>query len=291
MMRFCFDATMFGGDMGGAIELAAAKGLTAIEYRFGSFKVSASGAEVKGEERKYLERQSKLAADQNVEIACLASDYMHKPGDKTSYKKFHGMISKLLEVSTILNCGRISFFLEVGPDNAWKTKFEKEYETLHPLFEERGIKPLLRLSTPHEFRGVSLKRWRAIEPQDWRDLISGCPGLSLSFSPADYLWLGIDYLGALAAILPALEHIEAYDVEILRDLQRDSGMFGPLWWRYRRIGKGLVDWVQLIEALKLYGYEGAISAQFSDEFVGADQTSLENALDDAFSRLGFLIRR
>ena len=277
--------------MGRAIELAAEKGLTAIEYRFGAFKVPASGAEVKGKERQYLEQQSKFASEQNVEIACLALDYLHKPGNKTSFKNFQGMITKLLEVAQILNCGRISFFLEVGPDNTWKSDFEKEYAVLAPLFQERGIKPLLRLSTPYEFRGVSLKRWRAMEPQDWRDLLSGCPGLSLSFSPADCLWLSLDYLSVLAPIVPAIDHIEAYDVEILRDLLRDSGTFGPLWWRYRRIGKGLVDWVQLIEALKLYDYQGTISVHFGDEFVGSDETSLENALDDAVTRLDFLIRR
>jgi sugar phosphate isomerase/epimerase len=61
----------------------------------------------------------------------------------------------------------------------------------------------------------------------------------------------------------------------------DSGMYGPLWWRYRTPGKGQVDWSQLIEALKLYGFEGYFSIHLDDEFVNDDQESLETALDEA----------
>ena len=292
MMRLCFDATKFGGGLDGAIELAASKKLPAIEYRFDSFKVPAKGgAEVKGKERSYLEKMSKLAFDNNVEIACLSLDYVHTPGDKNSLKMFVGMLSKLLEVATILKCQRIAFHLAPGEDEKWKEKFEKEYEQIAALFDQQEIKPLLRIATPVENRGISLKRWRGMEPQDWRDLISGCPGLSLSFSPGDCLWLGIDYLQILAGVTSAIEHIEAHDIEINRDLIKDSGIFGPLWWRYRQIGKGQVDWSQFIEALKLYDYQGAFSIHLDDEFIYQDdEIALANALDDGIQKLGFLIR-
>jgi sugar phosphate isomerase/epimerase len=56
-------------------------------------------------------------------------------------------------------------------------------------------------------------------------------------------------------------------------------MYGPLWWRYRLPGKGAVDWPQLLEALKLYGYEGYLSIHLDDEFIADDFQSLEEALD------------
>jgi len=152
------------------------------------------------------------------------------------------------------------------------------------------VEPLLRLSTPLEFRGQSLKGWRSMEPQDWRDLLSGCPGLSLSFSPGDCVWLGIDYLRILSGLASAIEHVEAHDVEINRDLLTDSGMYGPLWWRYRMPGKGQVDWGQLIEALKLYDFKGTFSVHLDDEFVAADAEDLEHALDAALKRIAPLMR-
>jgi len=291
MMRLCFDATKFGGGLDGAIELAAEKGLPAVEYSFAPFKVSAKGAsEVKGQEKKQLEQFAKLSKEKNVEIACLSLDYVHLPGDKNSFKLFLGMITKVLVVASTLNCQRVAFHLAPGADNSWKEKFEAEYQEILPLFEEREIKPLLRTSTPVEYRSLSLKKWKAMEPQDWRDLISGCPNLSLSFSPADCIWLFIDYLALLAALTPAIEHIEAHDIEINRSLQRDSGLFGPLWWRYRQIGKGHVDWNQFLEALKLYDYQGTFSIQLDDEHIVHDMDALSNALDDGIQRISPLIR-
>ena len=129
-----------------------------------------------------------------------------------------------------------------------------------------------------------------MEPQDWRDLVAACPGLSLSFSPADCVWLGIDYLRILSGLAAVIDHVEAHDVEINRDLLVDSGMFGPLWWRYRVPGKGQVDWGQLIEALKLYDFQGSISIHLDDEFVASDEEELENALDGGLKKLAPLVR-
>ncbi len=290
-MRLCFDATKFGGGLDGAIELAAAKGLPAIEYTFAAFTTPAKGVqEVKGKEKNYLETTAKSAKDKSVEIACLSLDYLHKPGDKTSFKKFEGMLTKLAEVASILDCHRVAFLLNPGEDAAWKEKFEQEFQQLLPMFQSRVVKPLLRLATPLDYRGVSLKRWHAMEPQDWRDLISGCPELSLSFSPGDCLWLGIDYLQILSGVTSAIEHIEAHDIEINRSMLKDSGMFGPLWWRYRQIGKGQVDWTQFIEALKFYDYQGVFSIHLDDEFIDGDELALANALDDGIQRIAPLLK-
>jgi len=200
------------------------------------------------------------------------------------------MLSKLLEVASILHCSRVAFLLSPGTDHGWKEIFEAEYAEIAPRFEERDIQLLLRICTPLKYRGASLKRWRGMEPQDWRDLISACPNLSLSFSPGDCLWLGVDYLQILSALVPVIEHIEANDVEIQRSLLKDSGMFGPLWWRYRQIGKGQVDWGQFIEALKLYDFKGTFSIHLDDEFIAPDEISMTDALDECIQKLKPLIR-
>jgi sugar phosphate isomerase/epimerase len=288
-MKLCFDATRFGGGLDGAILLAAERGLASVEYCFDEFATKGV-QEVKGKEKTYLERVARLSSKNNVAVSCLSLDYEHVPGDKTSNKKFVGMLSKLMEVATVLKCPRVGFFLAPGDDDGWKEKFEKEYAEIFPLFQEREIGLLLRTSTPLKHRGVSLKRWRAMEPQDWRDLISGCPDLSLSFSPGDCLWSGIDYLQILAPLTPIIEHIEANDVEILRTLLKDSGTFGPLWWRYRQIGKGQVDWGQFIDALKLYDFKGTFSIHLDDEFIATDDISMSDALDECLHKLRPFVR-
>lgn len=290
-MRLCFDATRFGSGLDGAIELAVSRALPCVEYSFSPFAAAGKSAlEVKGKERKYLESLAALAQESNVEIACLNLDFTHAPGDKRSAAKLVGMLTKLSDVASILRCPRLSFFLTPGPDDKWKDQFESEYREIGPLLQSKNVRPLLRLATPISQRGVSLKKWRAMEPQDWRDLLSVCSGLALSFSPGDCVWLGIDYLAILSGVTSAIEHVEANDVEINRSMLQDSGMFGPLWWRYRQIGKGQVDWGQLIEALKLYDFQGTFSIHLDDEFLDSDVTVLEHALDDGIRKIKPLIR-
>jgi sugar phosphate isomerase/epimerase len=84
--------------------------------------------------------------------------------------------------------------------------------------------------------------------------------------------------------------VEANDVEINRSMLQDSGINGPLWWRYRQIGKGQVDWGQLIEALKLYDYQGTFSIHLDDEFLDGDTMVLEHALDDGIRKIKPLLR-
>ncbi len=289
-MRLCFDATRFGSGLDGAIDLASARQLTAVEYSLAPFNTSSrSSKNVKGDELKYFQSVGALAEERGVEIACLNLDYTHSPGGKGT-TNFLRMLTKLASVAEAVHCPRISFFLTPGVDDKWKDSFEAEYKELEGELSERGVKPLLRLSTPVTSRGVSLKRWIAMEPQDWRDLLSSCSGLALSFSPADCVWLGIDYLQILPGITSAIEHIEANDIEIHREILKDSGMYGPLWWRYRKVGKGQVDWRQFIEALKLYGYEGTFSIHLDDEFIAEEPTVLEDALDEGIKELGRLVR-
>jgi len=38
------------------------------------------------------------------------------------------------------------------------------------------------------------------------------------------------------------------------------------------VGKGQVDWRQVLELLKLYDYQGCLSLQFDDEFIEAGDT-------------------
>ncbi len=291
LMKLCFDATKFGAGLKESVELAHEKGIPSLEFSFSPFNISSKNAlEVSKKEKAYLESLIKLGNDKGVEIASINLEYVHQPGNKKSLQKFVGMLQKLVKVADCLQCKRIGFHLEPGVDDEWKTAFEQEYKEVQAVMSPHDIKPVLRLSSPESKRGVSLKKWRAMEPQDWRDLLSSCPGLFLSFSPGDCLWLGIDYLAILADFAPVIENIEGADVEINRDMLKDSGMYGPLWWRYRLVGKGKVDWQQLIELLKLYHFTGTFSLRMDDEFIVGDTTSLEEALDLSIAKIAPMIK-
>ncbi|CAN5265841.1 hypothetical protein BH11CYA1_BH11CYA1_02470 [soil metagenome] len=289
-MKLCFDATKFGSGLDGAVELASSKGIKSVEYSFAPFAPTKPNKKADDKEQSYLDATREAALAQGVEFACLNLDYCLDASDKKSVKQFAPMIEKLGQVAKNLDCKKVSFFLRPSSQDTFIEDFAAVYPSVKESLDALGVGLLLRLSTPIEYRGVSLKKWRAMDPQEWRDLISSCPGLALIYSPADCLWQGIEYLANLSAFATAIDHVVAHDVEINRTILADSGTFGPLWWHYRLAGKGHVDWRQIIEALKLYGYLGAFSMQFDDQFLGEDDQSMDEALDESKRHFARLLR-
>lgn len=297
-MKLCFDATRFGCGLDGAIDLAAQKNISCLEYSFLPFAVDAKGkgkakASQDDKEQEYFASVFDKAQEQGVDFAMLNLDYTLDPLDKKSVKQFQGMMQKLIGVAAALGCPRLGFFVRPDADEEWITQFAGVYALLQETAGQVKNAPefVLRLASPVEYRGVSLRKWRQLEPQEWRDLLSQCDGLSFSYSPADCLWLGIDYLQNLGSFAQAVAHVVAYDVEINRTLLNDSGMFGPLWWRYRLAGKGQVDWRQVIELLKLYDFHGAFSVQLEDEFLNPDDEGLlYDSLDEGVKYFAPLMR-
>jgi sugar phosphate isomerase/epimerase len=280
-MLLCFDATKFGFGLDEAIEFAAAKGVAAVEFTFEPFEVTAKSAKLSAQETEYLSGIRELCERTGTKVACLRLNYVLDCDDKKAVKHFQLMMKKLASLAKTVGCDRVIFMLQ--PSGA-EDRIAVAAQAINPVladFEKQGLKLLLSLSTPEGNRGRTLREWRPLEPQEWRDLIAECPGLALSFSAADCAWQNINYLQILPGLVSAIEHVEANDVEINRELLQDSGLFGPLWWRYRKPGKGSIDWRQLIEALKMYDYNGSLSIHFDDEFLDTTNGGLEDTLEES----------
>jgi sugar phosphate isomerase/epimerase len=279
-MQLCFDATKFGFGLDEAIEFAATKGVPTVEFAFEPFEVTAKTAKLSEQEKEYLASVKQACERTETRIAILRLNYVLDSDDKKAVKTFQLMMRKLGALAKAVGCERVSF--EIAPSTS-STRIQTASDAINPVladFDKLGVKLVLSLATPELNRGRTLREWRPLEPQEWRDLIANCPGLGLSFSAADCAWQNINYLQILPGFVQAIEHVEANDVEINRDLLQDSGLFGPLWWRYRKPGKGSIDWRQLIEALKMYDYQGSLSIRFDDEFLDTSNGALEETLDE-----------
>jgi sugar phosphate isomerase/epimerase len=280
-MKLCFDATRFGFGLDEAIRFAAEKGVAAVEFAFDPFEVTAKNAKLSADEKEYLSGVKELCDKNETSVACLRLNYVLDCDDKKAVKNFQLMMKKLGALAKAVGCDRVSFAIK--PSDA-ENRIEIASAAINPVladFDKQEVKLLLSLSTPEANRHASLREWRPLEPQEWRDLIANCEGLALSFSAADCAWQNINYLQILPGLVKAIEHVEANDVEINRELLQDSGLFGPLWWRYRKPGKGSIDWRQLIEALKMYDYNGSLSIRFDDEFLDTSNGALEETLEES----------
>ena len=291
-MRLCYDATRFGFGLKEAIGLAVMKSLTAMEFTFQAFPVQTKAdTSLSQAEMAQLKELAGLIELHGVNLALINLDYCLDATERSSAAEFKRLVAKLSRLAETVGCKRLSFWLESGnrDNNNWLTAVEK---ALTPAVEEsakHGVTLVVRLSTPSIYRGRSLQRWHPMQPQDWRDLLSLVPGLALSFSPADCMWQGLDYLQLRPSFVSAVEHVEALDVEINQQMLKDSGLFGPLWWRYRLAGKGQMDWSQVVEALKLYDFSGCLSVHLEDEFVPNHLVDLDRALDVGISGLAPLV--
>jgi sugar phosphate isomerase/epimerase len=290
-MQLCFDATRFGFGLEEAVELAAQKQLPSLAYTFQAFSANSKDCRrLAGGERSYLDGVRQLLSEKQVEIACLQLDFCLDVEVKKAVSHFQAMVAKLAQVAAVLGAPRVCFSLESGWGDQWQSKVEAALAPAIEVASNSGVRLLLRTGTPPAYHGRSLSRWAPIAPQSWRDILSVCPGLLLSFSPADCVWQGLDYLRMLPQLMTAVDHIEGNDVEVNRELISDSGLFGPLWWRYRIAGKGQLDWQQLVEALKLYDYKGSLSIHLDDEFVSSCPSELCQSLDYGIGLLTPLAR-
>jgi sugar phosphate isomerase/epimerase len=288
-MRLCFDATRFGYGLREAVELCVQKQLPSVEYAFDAFDVAGkTAAALSKDERGYLGDVKELALANEVSIECVTLNSPLDASDKASAKQFNTMAAKLAALAQAAGALRFGFYIQPGVADNWDEVAEKHILPLVSLCAKHDVKPVLRLCTPPPLQGRSLKTWRPIGPDDWRNLLSLAPGLSISFSPADCVWQSIDYLRSLPVFISAIEIIETVNIEISRDLLADSGLFGPLWWRYRMAGRGQVDWRQLIEALKLYEYTGCLSIRMDDEFLPV--TEYDTALEESADKFKQMLR-
>src|ERR1700722_1589646 len=108
-MRLSFDATRFGSGLDGAIELASAKGLSAVEYSFAPFSSGKAAKELDAKEKKSLAKVAALSQKEGVQFDCLNLDFCHSPLDKKSSKLFLAMMTKLAQVAEVLSCTKVAF--------------------------------------------------------------------------------------------------------------------------------------------------------------------------------------
>lgn len=275
-----------------SVSFAKDRGFAALDFGFAEFSLNdKKQSSLSKAERGHLGQVRQKADQSDLEIACLRLNSPYLAGDEKSEKLFQHMVKKLALVAAELGCKRILFSLQCENREGWLESVESGLITLAEALGESGIRLLLSTATPSMLRGKSLRLWRPAYPQEWRELLAAVPNLSLSFSAADCLWQGIDYLKILPGLVQAIDHVEALDVEVNRLLLGDSGIFGPIWWNYRSPGKGQVDWRQLIEALKLYGYEGSLSitTDIDDLSLGDNERLMDN-LETSVKTLAPLVK-
>ncbi len=112
----------------------------------------------------------------------------------------------------------------------------------------------------------------AYSPAIWETMFDLVPdkNVGLTFDPAHFIWLGMDYLQAVKTFGKRIFHVHVKDCEILEDTLAVESILGHGWWRYRMPGWGEVNWPAFLSALLEAGFDGDLNLEHEDPLFGFD---------------------
>ena len=107
------------------------------------------------------------------------------------------------------------------------------------------------------------------------------PAIGINFDPSHFFWQGIDPVQAIMALKGAIYHFHAKDTNMNAVNTAINGVLdtGSLIglenrsWLFRTVGYGhdAIVWKNIITALRLNGYDGAISIEHEDAFMSIEE--------------------
>ena len=193
-------------------------------------------------------------------------------------------------------------FPPVSPEmiDAGYRDFAKRWKPILDVFREAGVRFALEVHpTEIAFDIASAERTLAA--------IEEHPSFGFNYDPSHFGYQGVDYPGFIERFGDRIFHAHMKDVW-WSTTPRRSGVFGghlpfghrDRGWEFRSIGRGRIDFEEVIRALNRVGYQGPLSVEWEDvgmdrEFgareacariKGFDFAASEVAFDAAFARDG-----
>jgi sugar phosphate isomerase/epimerase len=169
----------------------------------------------------------------------------------------------------------------------------------HPIldvFDENGVKFALEVH-PTEIAFDIISAERALEAIGRRE------AFGFNFDPSHLLWQGIDPVKFIRTFPDRIYHVHMKDAQVTLD--GTSGILGSYLdfgqpgrgWDFRSLGRGEVDFEEIIRALNEIGYEGPLSVEWEDAAMDREAGAQESVnfvkemdfppssrgFDDAFS--------
>ncbi len=142
-------------------------------------------------------------------------------------------------------------------------------------FEKNEVKFALEVH-PAEIAYDIATAKRALEAVDYH------PAFGFNFDPSHLLWQGIDPAIFLDTFSDHIFHVHAKDVAVRLDGTRSIlGSHLPFGdpnrgWEFRSVGRGDVDFDEIIRTLNRIGYDGPLSVEWEDEDMDRRQGAIES---------------
>jgi len=153
--------------------------------------------------------------------------------------------------------------------------FADRWNPILDVFDEVGVRFALEVH-PTEIAFDLSTAARALEAVDHRG------AFGFNYDPSHFAYQGVDYLGFLRRFGARIYHVHMKDVW-WSDRPTASGVFGghlpfgheDRFWDFRSLGRGNVDFEEIVRELNRLGYHGPLSVEWEDSGMDREFGAIE----------------
>jgi sugar phosphate isomerase/epimerase len=159
-------------------------------------------------------------------------------------------------------------------DDGYK-EFAKRWLPILDAFKKLGVRFALEVHpTEIAFDIVSARRALAA--------VKNHPSFGFNYDPSHLGYQGVDYIGFLHAFGQRIFHVHMKDVG-WSDVPVEAGVFGGhtefgtkgRYWDFRSLGRGNINFEEIIRALNRIGYRGPLSVEWEDSGMDREHGATE----------------
>ncbi|MDL2221347.1 sugar phosphate isomerase/epimerase [Parabacteroides sp. OttesenSCG-928-N08] len=154
--------------------------------------------------------------------------------------------------------------------------FARRFKPIMDVYQELGIRYALEVH-PTEIAFDTLSARRALEALDYH------PAFGFNYDPSHLGYQGVDYVDFIYQFPEKIFHVHMKDV-YWSDTPKQVGVFGghiPFgdprrYWNFRSVGRGKINFEEIIRALNAIGYQGPLSIEWEDSAMDREHGARES---------------
>ena len=154
-------------------------------------------------------------------------------------------------------------------------KFASQWKSILDAYEEMGVKYGLEVH-PTEIAFDIASARKALEALDYH------PAFGFNYDPSHLGYQGVDYVAFINNFSDRIFHVHMKDVS-WSEVPVEAGVFGGhtefgapgRYWDFRSLGRGRIQFEEIIRALNRSGYRGPLSVEWEDSGMDREHGATE----------------
>ncbi|MDR0748396.1 MAG: sugar phosphate isomerase/epimerase [Tannerellaceae bacterium] len=154
--------------------------------------------------------------------------------------------------------------------------FARRFTPILDEYQKLGIRYALEVH-PTEIAFDTVTASRALEA------LGNHPAFGFNYDPSHFGYQGVDYVGFIYEFASRIFHVHMKDV-YWSDTSKPAGVFGGYaafgdprrYWNFRSLGRGKINFEEIIRALNHIGYQGPLSIEWEDSAMDREHGARES---------------